>query len=381
MQQGRISTSKPRRGISPREVVYKARPAEMTQAEALAAKLEGKLAAVILEALKAQQDSIDLAALIRALESGNVAEVLALLDLPGTLAALDRIKGVIVTGATNAGAMTAAAISMRLRGAAFVFDQLNPRLIDWLQTYNLGLIRQINETTKEGIREFLVAGMQSGQNPKAVAVQVKNIIGLTNRQARAVYNFRKELETFHLRNTAGLWNLGGKISRVNGTQVLALGSDGLPKDGIMSRRLRDFRFDRQLKAAMSGGKPLTQEQIDKMVAAYYRKYLAYRSRTIARTEAIRTNNMGIADAWRQAADKGIANTQLTRKLWIVARDERLCEVCGPIPRMNPERGVKVDAAFKTPDGPISLPPAHPNCRCTVFYRQWEPEQLVGEENA
>lgn len=359
----------------PRAVIYKARGGDMSEIEALASKLEPGLAKAILAALQAQGAAVPMDALVAALEAGDVGKVLALLDSPAVTAAFDAIKPAVQGAVYAGGALGAGAIAAQVRGAAFVFDQLNPRLITWLQTYSLGLIREINDQTKEGIREYLIAGMTSGVNPKDTARQVKTVIGLTDRQSRAVFNFRKELETFHLRRTGGGYNLGAKIDQVNGTQVMRPDEDGLPKDGITERRLRDYRYDGQLKRAMESGKPLSKEQIDKMVAAYQRKYLAYRSRTIARTESIRTTNMGVQDAWRQAIEAGKVPEDLVRKMWIVTRDERTCRVCGPIPTMNPRRGLSIGQPFATPKGPTTLPPAHPNCRCTVFFRVWEPEQL------
>lgn len=359
--------------LSAREIIYKDR--DTGRIEALAGKLEATLAKAILEAFQAQKDSLSISALIAALESGDVGKVLRLLDLPAALAGFDKVPPVVQGGVYAAGTATAATILPRITSTTFVFNQLNPRLLTWLQTYNLGLIKQINDTTKEGVRQYLLAGMAEGRNPKDVARQVKGIVGLTERQAQAVKNYRKQLETFHLRRSADTWGLGRQIDRVNGTQVLRPDADGTPLDGIDQRRLRDFRYDGQLKRAMSTGKPLTAAQIDKMVGAYERKYLAYRARTIARTETIRTLNVGVQDAWQQAIDKGTVSEDLVRKRWLVARDERLCAVCGPIPKMNPPRGVKHAEAFKTPNGPTMLPPIHPNCRCSVNYRVYEPSQL------
>jgi hypothetical protein len=363
---------------SPRSIIYKARRSE-GDAEALASKLEPELAKAILDAFVKQQGNADVDAIIAALEAGDVGKVLELLDLPASIAAFEGVTSSLHTGANAAGAMAAAQVALQVKGVSFAFNSLNPRLITWLQTYSLRLIRQISDGTREGIRQYLTQGMKDGKNPKAVARQIKGIIGLTDKQAQAVYNYRKELETFHLKRSAGSWGLGNKIDQVNGTQVLRPGEDGSPLDGIGQRRLRDFRYDGQLKRALESGKPLKPEQIDKMVAAYQRKYLAYRSRTIARTEAIRTTNMGIQDAWQQALDKGVVKEDLTRKKWIVSADERLCQVCGPIPGLNPPKGIKHQQSFITPDGPQMLPPMHPNCRCTVFYRVYEPKQLEGEK--
>jgi hypothetical protein len=45
--------------------------------------------------------------------------------------------------------------------------------------------------------------------------------------------------------------------------------------------------------------------------------------------------------------------------------------------MNPPEGVPFATPFATPKGPIMLPPGvHPNCRCTVFIRFYEPIQIA-----
>jgi hypothetical protein len=87
----------------------------------------------------------------------------------------------------------------------------------------------------------------------------------------------------------------------------------------------------------------------------------------------------VQDAWQQAIDTGRVPEAQVRRQWIVARDERLCESCGPIPRLNPKIGVKHGQPFATPNGPQWLPPLHPNCRCTVFIRQYEPQQIAAAE--
>lgn len=361
--------------VPPKSLVFKERSPH-SEIERLAEKLEPQLAKAILDGLKAMGDAVDLDAVVAALQTGDVSKVMAALNIDAASTFVG-LSPAIQSGVYAAGAATAATI--RLTGTQFVFNQLNPRLITWLQTYNLGLIREITDKTKEAVRGVLIEGMKAGENPRAVARDIKGVVGLTDRQAKAVMNFRKELETFHERRTGGGYNLGSKIDRVNGFQVFRPDEDGSPMDGITERRLRDFRFDGQLKAAMESGKPLTEAQIDKMVEAYERKFLAFRARTIARTEALRTTNMGVQDAWRQAIEEQKVQEPQVRRQWIVARDERLCEVCSPIPSMNPKRGVKFGQPFATPKGPWTLPPIHPNCRCTVFVRQWEPEQLQDEE--
>ncbi|CAB5220342.1 Phage head morphogenesis domain containing protein [uncultured Caudovirales phage] len=363
--------------IPPEAIVTKAGKDDLlTEIERLAKKIEPVLADAIMSYLQGMKDSIDLQALADALASGDVGKVIGLLAGADLNAAKAQVADSIQAAVWGGGAIAALGINQGVSGIHFAFDKLNPRLVTWLQTYSLNLIRQINDDTKEAIRDKLISGMTSGASPIAVAREVKGAIGLTTRQAQAVKNYRKELETFHLKTSAGGYGLGNKIDRVNGRQVFKPDDDGTPMDGIDVRRLRDFRYDGQLANAIKTGKPLKPEQIDKMVAAYERKYLRHRSETIARTEALRTTNFGVQDAWRQAIEGGKANESLVRRQWIVAKDERLCEVCAPVPGLNPKRGVKFDQPFATPKGPVMLPPVHPNCRCTVFLRQWEPEQLA-----
>lgn len=362
--------------IPARYIVSKAsKPEQLSEIEALAAKMEPKLAKALLDLLNKLQGGVDLEAVLAALQANDVSKVIALIA-----AAPDPITETAVVNAVQDTVWAAGALAATHAGQfssiTFQFNRLNPRLIDWLQGYSLGLIKQIKDDTKEAIREKLVTGMTAGDNPIKVARQIKTEIGLTAKQAKAVSNYRKELETFHLKSGAKAYGLGNKIDRVNGRQVFKPDEDGSPMDGIDLRRLRDFRFDSKLKAAMSTGKPIPPAQIDKMVEAYARKYRQFRSQTIARTEALRSTNFGVQDAWRQIIESGAAPEELVRRQWIVARDERLCEVCSPIPKMNPKKGVPFAQAFNTPNGLQMLPPMHPNCRCTVFIRRYEPEQLA-----
>jgi hypothetical protein len=76
-------------------------------------------------------------------------------------------------------------------------------------------------------------------------------------------------------------------------------------------------------------------------------------------------------AWRQAAADGLVDPAQVRRHWVVADDERLCEVCEPIPNLNPG-GVGLDEPFRTPIGALDGPTAHPRCRCTTWVRLVRP---------
>jgi hypothetical protein len=75
----------------------------------------------------------------------------------------------------------------------------------------------------------------------------------------------------------------------------------------------------------------------------------------------------VQESFRQAIESGKLAEDVLRRFWIVAKDERLCKVCEPIPGMN-ETGVAFAQPFASVTGPVMLPPIHPQCRCSVFIR-------------
>jgi hypothetical protein len=353
-------------------------PDDAEKLEQLASQFEPELQQAILDALAYQRD-IDIDQLTAALESGDAEAVTNLLHLDEYSIAAGPV-GKELAAATIAGAvLTSHSIAVPMAEVRFTFDEHNPAVVNFMQRYQLALIRQINDNTKAGVRQVLNDSLIRGANPKQAAVDVQQIIGLTDKQAQAVINFRRQLEAIHTTGAAG-WGLGNKIDRVNGSQVFKPNENGNPQDGIMRRRLRDFRYDRKLQGAVQSGKPLSQADIDKMVDAYSRKYLKYRAQTIARTESMRALNAGARQAWVQAIATGKVNQELVRRSWIVTHDERLCQWCAPVPRMNPGRGVKFDEPFKTPLGDAMHGPLHPSCRCTEWIQQYEPQQLEDEDS-
>jgi hypothetical protein len=65
--------------------------------------------------------------------------------------------------------------------------------------------------------------------------------------------------------------------------------------GALARELRDKRSDTLVRRTFDEGGLLTHRQIDRLVDAYHRRFLAYRAMTIARTEGVgAANNAHIA---------------------------------------------------------------------------------------
>lgn len=358
------------------EAVSKA--AKPSDIEALAEKLEPALARAVRDLIKDHVGSVDLDKLEEALKSGQSYKVL---DIVGSV---DPVKAQAVRDALQNAVWAGGALATQspvLNEARFAFQRLNPHLITWLEGYSLNLIRDIGDGTRAAVRSALVDGMTKGVNPIQQARQIKQAVGLTENQAKAVQNYRKELETFHTKRNAKSWGLGNERSTQGGINVHRVDpKTGKPIDGIEHRRLRDQRHDGQLQRAIDTRKPIKPEVIDRMVDRYQAKMIQARAQTIARSESMRALNAGTHEAWRQAVEDRKVSGNLVRKFWKDAKTERECLECRSLARDQPKRGIPMDAEFvsKHSGRRYKTAPAHPNCLCHVFYRVFEPEQLADE---
>ena len=66
---------------------------------------------------------------------------------------------------------------------------LNPRLEQFAQTMTSTRIREIDQTTRDTIRQVLQSGLTAGDDPFAIARRIRGSIGLTQRQEAAVNNY------------------------------------------------------------------------------------------------------------------------------------------------------------------------------------------------
>ncbi len=218
------------------------------------------------------------------------------------------------------------------------YDRVAPGTFAAAQDFAAQWVREITEETRQTINQKIQEGVAKGLPAPKIAQTVKESIGLTDAQARAVANYRRMLEA----NSAGALNY----------------------------RLRDPSSDDEVERAIISLKPLKPAQIDKQVEAYYQRYLRFRARTIARFESLFASNSGAASAITQAVAQGVLPAN-THKRWLVAHDERLCPKCRSIPEIAPE-GVTLSQPFEWREGKksgtIMIPPLHPRCRCTITYR-------------
>ena len=180
------------------------------------------------------------------------------------------------------------------------YDVVNERALGEMRRNQLRLIRQFSEKQRLATREALQDGIRRGINPKAMAREFRGSIGLTDKQVRAVNNYRRMLEGTHPRLSV---------------------KAGLRES--LRRQLRDGRFDRTIQRAIFEGKPLSNQQINNMVGRYRSRYLKYRSEVIARTESLRAVHAGTDEMYQQAFDNGTLRPDTLIRKWDTSKDGRV----------------------------------------------------------
>lgn len=252
------------------------------------------------------------------------------------------------------GAETTAETSGTIPGLQGDFEVrvgLNPRLAQFAETMTSTRIRMIDNTTRETIRQVMRRGTVAGDDPFAVARQIRGSIGLTTRQEQAVANYERELR------------------------------EG--RRDALRRELRDRRSDSSIARLLDNDKPIPEDRIQSLVERYRKRFVKHRSEVIGRTESIRAVQGAQWELFQDMIDRGqIAEAQV-RRTWIHTGDARVRDSHLAVPMMNP-RGVGQNEPFATPLGPL-LYPGDPegtaentiNCRCAVFARIISRELLPG----
>ena len=217
------------------------------------------------------------------------------------------------------------------------FDYLNPEVINAIRALDSRILNTLTSETREMVRAFVERGLREGLGPRAIARDLRAIIGMAPNQQEAVRNFRRALE----------------------------GQGRSPLDYA----LRDRRFDSLIRRGA-----MTPGRIDRAVAAYERRMLAFNAETNARTATLDSLRLGQHLAWEDAVAKGLVDGARLRKEWNA--------VAGPIGdgRNRPEHlamhgeTVPFDAYFS--NGEMIPGESVFNCRCGARYFQALPARRV-----
>lgn len=312
-----------------------------------------RLSRAFLEAVYASRDRVQITLLIEMLERGDIDGALRAVGLdPVAFRAFD--VGIAQTF-EDGGKLTTGQIPATRDPDGFLlkvqFDVRNYEAERWLREFGADLVKEIEQDTRELVRQRIVDGMEKGENPRTVALDLTGrvdpvtgrreggLIGLTASQAKWVASYEARLRS----------------------------GDPVQMREALSMGLRDKRYDATVERAIREGKPIPPEKIDKMVTAYRNRALRYRAESIGRTEALSALHEAQVQGWRQAIAKGQVKVETLTKTWRSAMDERVRHTHSVLNGQT----VGFDEAFASPSGAFLRYPHDPQaptaetvmCRC------------------
>lgn len=225
------------------------------------------------------------------------------------------------------------------------FDLLQPAIFGHLDGSRTQLIVNLTEEQRNNITKLVTEGLAAGHAPARIARNLRPSIGLTDKQIQFVQNYKNDLA-------------------LNSSKALA-------------RELRDKRYDKTVAKAVKSGVPLKNDQINRMVDAYGRKFLAFRSNTIARDQSLAAVNLGHVSTIKELASK---HGLMVEKTWKATKDNRTREAHRDL---DGHVVTGVDTPFNSELGPIRYP-YDPDataantiqCRCHLGFRLMPMNQIT-----
>lgn len=309
-------------------------------------KQEAAIRRAFTDAIDNHKGSINLTALVEALDSGDIERAANLLSVRN-LFALDAA----ITAAYTSGAQTIVDGAPRF-AASFGFNGRHERAERWIRGNAAALVQNISDEQETIIKDVIERQVIAGQAPRVTALEivgrmdrasgrrVGGVVGLNQHQAQTVSNVRDDLTNLNSR--------------------------------YFTRKLRDRRFDGLVRTAIADGKTLSQTDIDRITNRYADRALKSRGNMIARTESINALRAGRDEGVRQAIEQGAISN--STKVWDASGDSRT----RPDHLAMEGQEVDIDEPFIAPDGSrlmyagdSSLGAAADQviqCRCIIDYR-------------
>lgn len=284
----------------------------------LAARATTQVERDLVRALFLAHRRVPLGPLERAILTRNIEEAIRLigLDAVGSALAGIRVRVDPVRGASWENALQGLPPEILAQRGVLIsldaFAALNADRVAALDRLDLSRIRGTIEETRRTIREAVTRSVLEGVPPREAARQIRDVVGLTGRQATSVLTFRARL-------------------------------------------------------VAEGRAPA---QIERMTERFARRQLTIRATVIARTEVQTVLMDAKRLQWQRLVDEGQIDPAEWEQIWKTADDERVdCVLCAPFD----ERTAPIGGLF-TPDpekvkpgtpATSSGPILHPMCRCTA----------------
>ena len=127
--------------------------------------------------------------------------------------------------------------------------------------------------------------------------------------------------------------------------------------GLTPRQMQSFIASQQLDTPVKSASPIA---LKARARTYIERAFTSRTKKLSAQEEHNIEEQAKQYAWMWLMDKGRLSKK-AQKIWITAKDEKVCKVCGPL---NGKK-VGVNEQFRTPQGEFWTPGVHPNCRCYI----------------
>lgn len=227
---------------------------------------------------------------------------------------------------------------------AVTFDPSDADGVAAMQRLRDEFMKYFNDDLRAVVSEVVTDGLNRGLSIPDMARAIRDHIGLNKPQARNLKSYEQQLRD-------------------------------LSPDALRAAT-RDRRYDAMVRKAIESGRPLTEEQIRKLVDARRKKMIQLRANTIAYNESSKAMNFGRYEALRQYIERTGADPDEVISEWRSLRDGRVRDthvaMDGQTARFNADFVSPSGARLKFPHDPNG--PAHEviNCRCyliTSFQRR------------
>ena len=267
--------------------------------------LAPELAARELRAFDLIRDSLTDAELAKAINAGQVDALIAdLLSDKRLDPSLVQLRARLDRGLKEAAASEAKNLPSRL--ATVSFDTLSPHVLEAARELDVRVSSAIKDDVRATVRQTVTDGIEAGKNPRTVATRIQQYVGLSPQQARAVENFRTELETG---DRAALDRVLGRgtIRTPNGDEINRASHAG--GQGLTARQLGTLD-------AKLGAEALTPAQVERLTESYRRRLLAWNAESNARTMALDAQKIGQHASWEDAVERGVIERGQLFRTWL-----------------------------------------------------------------
>ena len=229
-------------------------------------------------------------------------------------------------------AMETASLGVQDKHDSFFFDHTWPGVTNWVKDHGAEFVTNISTEQKNAVSALIARAYSKGESAEELSRAIRPCIGLTQRQAIANANYYDHVKESLLKNNPGM------------------------KDATAAKK--------------------AQEAAAKYAAQQHR----YRANMIAETEMAFAYQHGEYEAVKMAQAQGLMG--VVEKVWSTAYDDGVCDICNGMEGQT--IGIDDDFNFKLNkllfQGQRLTPPAHPQCRCAVEYREITPPVIQPTQN-